>query len=273
MNHKSNNRRKVIIDDRIPMIKEQKNRKTNRMFVLLAVLFFMILIIALYVQSPYSKLSHVQWSGHDILQENDLAEHAELQSGMSYFNFTTTQIETNLKNMPEIKQAKVKRILPNHLEVEIKEFKMVAFWLDDDDLYPVLSTGDILFHRPWNEFRIMQPIFTHWPHKEGLIELSSELEKLKVSVSQKISEISSTPTSTDPYRLTLYMDDGYEVRTSIRHFADNMNLYFKAVDQAQAEGRTEGILYLFDGDGGWLSSPEPNKIDGNEEAIDDSDEE
>ena len=134
-----------------------------------------------------------------------------------------------------------------------REHSHVSFWLKDSQLFPVLSTGQVLYNRPWSEGRIDKPILSHWRSKEGIIELSSELNKLNESVLSLISEITITPTIVDPYRLTLFMIDGFEVRTSIRNFAQNISLYPHYVEQAKADGKTEMILNLFDAK--WSEEP------------------
>ena len=51
----------------------------------------------------------------------------------------------------------------------------------------------------------------------------------------------------DPLRLKLYMRDGFEVQTSIRNFAKNMEWYPSFVANLKKEGNHEGIIMLLDG--------------------------
>lgn len=247
---------KVIYDERIPKIKQQKKRKSNFRLIVLIIIFFVVLAGVLYLQSPFSKLAEVNWQGLYIADEERLMQQAELKIGMSYFNFTAAGVESKLEQMDEIAEANVRRDLPNRLTIQVQEHPLVAFWLEEQALYPVLATGEILFAEPWDRNRVDQPILSGWPHKEGLIELSKELERLPQSVSKQISEIRLTPVVSDPYRLTLYMNDGYEVRTSIRRFAENMSWYPQIVTEAREEGKEEGIFYLLYGK--WLEDPKKN---------------
>lgn len=238
----------VIYDDRIPRIKEQpKKKKGNKLFIFLLILFCIVVILILYFQSSYSKLSEVEFSGNVIMSNERLLSQARLELGMSYFNFRTSKVKKRLQKMIEIDELEITRVLPNKVRIEIKEFPIVSYWLQDNQLFPVLSSGQILLNRPWINKRVDRPILSGWYHKEGLPELSKELEKIPLSISRRISEITSTPITSDPYRLTLYMDDGYEVRTSIRKFAENMSLYPDFVEQVELEGNQEGIFNLLDG--------------------------
>jgi cell division protein FtsQ len=244
----------VIYDDRIPRITQQpKKRKSNRLFIFLVLLFCIVIILILYFQSDYSKLSEVNFSGNAIVTDERLLKQARLELGMSYINIRNSEVKDWLEQMVEIDEIKVTRIFPNKVKIEIQEFPIVSYWLEDNQLYPILSSGQILLNRPWINKRVDRPILSGWKHKEGLPELSKELERLPLSISGRISEITSTPIPSDPYRLTLYMEDGNEVRTSIRKFAENMNWYPDLVEQAEMEGYQDKIFNLLDAK--WFEDP------------------
>jgi cell division protein FtsQ len=245
---------KVIYDDRIPRIKEQsKKQKGNRLFILLLLLFFIVIILFLYFQSPFSKLSEVEIIENNIVGQEQLLQQAQLRIGMSVFNFKKSEVKKKLEQMVEIEEVEVNRVFPNKLKVEVTEYPVVSFWLKDNQLFPILSSGHILLNHPWLNKRVNRPILSEWPHKEGLVELSNELSKLPHSVQERISEIMLTPIVSDPYRLTLYMVDGNEVRTSIRKFSENMSWYPSIVEQAEADGIQVGVFNLLDGM--WYEDP------------------
>jgi cell division protein FtsQ len=246
---------KVIYDDRIPRIKEQsKKQKGNKVFIFLLLLFFIVIILFLYFQSPFSNLSEVEIIGNNIVEQEQLLQQAQLSIGMSIFNFKKSKVKKHLEQMVEIEEVEVNRVFPNKLQIKVTEFPIVSYWLEDNQLFPILSSGHILLNRPWLNKRVDRPILSEWAHKEGLVELSNELSKLPHSVQDRISEIMLTPVVSDPYRLTLYMVDGNEVRTSIRKFAENMAWYPSIVaEQAEAGGKQEGIYNLFEGK--WYEDP------------------
>jgi cell division protein FtsQ len=244
----------VIYDDRIPRIKQQeKKSKVNKMFIFLLLLFFVVIILLLYFQSPFSKLSEVKISGNHIVADEQLLQQAQVELGMSVINFKSSQVQKRLEQMVEVENAEVQRIFPNKLNVVILEYPVVSYWLKDNELFPILSSGHVLLNRPWINKRVDRPILSGWPHKEGLVELSHELSKLSPAVRNTISEITLTPIVSDPYRLTLYMVDGNEVRTSIRKFAENMSWYPHFVKQVEAEGKKEAIFNLLDAK--WFEDP------------------
>lgn len=244
----------VIYDHRIPKIKPPVQRKkTNKRFLIFLCLFFLTILCILYIQSPLSKLEHIEVDGHYILSEEEIVRLSKVQLGMFIFNFDPQKVEERLTQITEIKTAIVHRKFPNKLLIEVKEHSVIAYWLDDNKFFPVLSSGHILKNREWSNRPVNQPIFNQWPHKEGVVELSNELSKLHSSITTKISEIVLYPTISDPYRLRIFMSDGYEVRSTIRNFSENMSWYPHFVQQLQAEEKTEGVINLFEGK--WYEDP------------------
>ena len=61
--------------------------------------------------------------------------------------------------------------------------------------------------------------------EEKMKELIAELEKLTPAILKSISEIRYSPTNANEDHLTLYMNEGYEVSTTIQNFAKRMEAY------------------------------------------------
>lgn len=246
---KNNN---VIYDERIPKLKAERKPKSNRTFIGLILLFFVLILFIIYFQSPFSKLTSVQISGNVLLTEEEILQGGDIRLGMSYFQLSIKDAEAKIQDLLQVKEVHVRRVLPNKLEIELVELPVVAFWLQEHELYPILSSGHILLQRAWSNGRVKQPILADWPTKEGIIELSQELSLLSEFVTKQISEITLTPIESDPYRLTLYMEDGNMVRISIRKFAEKMNLYPYVVDKP-------GVYNLLDAI--WFEDPTENPLE------------
>lgn len=236
----------VIYDERIPKLKSYRKRRRNIVMITLIIFFFFMILLVLYLQSPYSKLAEVELEGNVLLDQQTIMNQAQLQMDMFFYNFRLSTVKERLESLVEVKLAELERQFPNRLRITITEYPVVALWEEDQTLYPILSTGQILMHHPWKEKRVLNPILTDWQTKEGIIELSKELEKLPKPLTELISEIRLTPIVSDPYRLTLYMQDGFEVRTTIRKFAENLSWYPHYVEQVKADGMPIGIIYLLD---------------------------
>ena len=58
-----------------------------------------------------------------------------------------------------------------------------------------------------------------------------------------ISQINATPSTSDPYAITLFMNDGYEVRADITSLASKLNYYPSIIAQIENQQQFEkGII-------------------------------
>jgi cell division protein FtsQ len=261
------NGQKTNPEERIPKIRQLRKPKANRGLIILALLFFVVFLFIIYFQSDLSRLNMVVMENNHFVNQEDVLKEARLEIGMFYFDFKTEEVEKIIEAMPMVKSAEVIRDLPNRLLIRVQEYPVVALWSEEDGLFPVLSNGYILGEKV-KQGKIEHPILNGWPHRDGVKELSGELEKLSPSVTHLISEIVLTPSLSDPYRLTLYMVDGFEVITSIRKFSENMSWYPHIRDQLLAEGKNDSVIYLLEGK--WVEQPvtedqQPEEGDGTRE--------
>lgn len=253
MKNHTENEQNVIYDERIPHLKKVKKSRPNKLLILLICLFFIAITILLYFQSAYSKLDQIHVTGTSILSEEQIIRLSGIKQEMFYFNFTVDQVEKRLQAIEEIRAVEVVREWPNNIRIEVEEYQHVAFWLEDNRLFPIISSGYILFDREWQNKPITLPLIHRWQTKEGILELSNELAKLPRSILTMISEIQLTPTSTDPNRLTLYMEDGHEVQTTIRKFSERVSLYPSLLETIEAD-KLGGRFYLLEAK--WYEDPE-----------------
>jgi len=131
--------------------------------------------------------------------------------------------------------------LLNKLIIEIKEYKLVDYLKDKSGYYPILENGENLAKLNRDEIPVNAPIIINADDRK-LKKIASELKKLPHSIVQRISEITFTSAKTVSYDLVLYMNDGFEVRTSVTNFAENMKKYPLIVNHI--ERGKKGIIHL-----------------------------
>ena len=68
------------------------------------------------------------------------------------------------------------------------------------------------------------------------------LENLPTEISNSISEIHYTPKKTDPYHISLFMNDGFEVSATLRSFSEKMVHYPSII--SQLDPNKKGIIDL-----------------------------
>lgn len=233
---------KVIdIEERIPTLKKKRRRRTNIKFAVIISLFVATLFLLLYFQSPYSNIQKISVHGADLAKEEYYLKKSGLEIGHSMWGFKTSNVEESLQD-EWVKHVVVRRKLLTTVEIEIEEFRKVAYIFENNHFYPILENGVV--YKQSEEFPpIDAPIFLHF-HDEDLRKLVlKELAELDEEVLTLISQINLTSTETDPFAITLFMNDGYEVRAEITSLAEKLNYYPAIVAQIESTGEYEkGII-------------------------------
>lgn len=233
---------KVIdIEERIPTLKKKRRRRTNIKFAVIISLFVATLFLLLYFQSPYSNIQKITVHGADLAKKEYYLQKSGLEIGHSMWGFKISNVEETLQD-EWVKHVVVKRKLLTTVEIEIEEYRKVAYIFENNHFYPILENGVV--YKKSEEFPpIDAPIFLHF-HDEDLRKLVlKELAELDEEVLTLISQINLTSTETDPFAITLFMNDGYEVRAEITSLAEKLKYYPAIVAQIESTGEYEkGII-------------------------------
>ena len=232
----------VALEDRIPKLKEQRRRKANRRLILLLALFFAMIIVVAYVQSPLSHVKTIKVSGNQIYSKSEVIKIAGVSTKNNIWKIKKQTISEKLMHLPEIKKAKVTIKFPNTINIQVKEFKRIAYLENDSAFYPIIENGKILKQRIVSGFPVNSPILFGFKQGPILEETIAELQKLPTEIINSISEIHYTPKNTDQYHISLFMNDGFEVSATLRTFAVKMVHYPSIV--GQLDPNKKGIIDL-----------------------------
>ncbi|MBU8907107.1 cell division protein FtsQ/DivIB [Desertibacillus haloalkaliphilus] len=232
----------ITINDRIPKLKEQRRQRTNRRLIFYLSIFFLLILIVVYFQSSLSHIRSIEVTGHYYVNDELIIAESGLAEGTSIWNVDRSVVATTLEALDEIKEATVYRRFPNKIEIEVLEYPRVAYLMDEGKYYPIIETGTFLDEMDRNYLPVDAPILVNWEQGEEVQELAAELIKLPEALIHRISEIYHTPTENDPLRMTLFMNDGFEVQSTIRQFSDKFTAYPSIVEEIDPEA--EGIIHL-----------------------------
>jgi cell division protein FtsQ len=232
----------VSLEDRIPKLKQQRRRKANRRLILLLSLFFSLILVVAYIQSPLSHIKNIFIKGNEFYSSNELIEKTGLSTKMNIWKVKNSIVSAKLEHLPEIKKASVHMKWPNSIEIQIVEYKKLAYVKKDSAYSPVLENGTILKNRKTGKFPINAPILIGFKEGQALNSLLGELEKLPEEVLNSISEIKYSPNKTDGYHIRLFMNDGFEVSATINSFSDKMSHYPSIINQL--DPNKKGIIDL-----------------------------
>lgn len=218
--------KKVIqLEDRVPKLKKQKKKRTNRRLILYLSILFLLVLFGIYFRSPISKIADISVDGNHYLNKDEVMALSSVTYDMSYFRINANQAAEKLMKQNEIKKAVVKKVFPNKIHISIEEYKTTGYLKKDNTLYPILENGKSIGALKGNTLPVAAPIFIDFKDDNTVQQLSNELAKLDSSIVRSISEIHFTPDDVIKDHITLFMGQGYVVSVTIQDFAQKMSTY------------------------------------------------
>lgn len=221
----------VALEDRIPKLKEQRRRKANRRLVLLLLLFFTMIIVVAYSQSPLSHVKTITIKGNEMYSKVELRNFSGLSNNTNIWKVKKSDVTFKLQQLSEVKKADVKIQWPNTIIIHVIEHKRIAYINQDNKYFPVMDNAKILKNREAENIPVNFPILFEFKEGTALNEMVKGLEELPSEILNSISEIHYTPTKTDQYHVSLFMNDGFEVSATLRSFSEKMVHYPSIISQ------------------------------------------
>jgi len=253
-----NEKKVVSIEDRIPKLKQARKKKANRRLVFYLSIFFFLISIIVYLQSPLSHINKLEINGNSFLADQEVIELSDLEMSTNIWTINREEIIEGITNNPIVESAEINRILPRTVEINLKEYEHVGYIEDGDSYLPLLGNGTVLESMNQTNPNGDAPIIIGFTEEEYLHRIANELEKLPENISYLISEIHWAPTEDDNNKLLLYMNDGFLVDGAIRNFAERMEVYPSIA--AQLDEGARGIIHI--GVGAYFESfDEPSNED------------
>ena len=236
-------KKKVIdITERVPSLQQRRKKRSNLKFLSLTIIFLCVILLLLYFQSSYSDIQKIELDGASIVEDVFYLEQSGLVLQDSLWGFRVNDVKETLKQNEWVKEVQVTRKFINTVQIHIEEWHKVAYIAKNGEFFPILENGYIL-EKGSNLEPIDAPIFLQFDDEALRKRVLKELAALEPSILALISQINATPTKTDPYAVTLFMNDGYEVRAEIPSLASKLNYYPSIIAQIeQAENFEKGII-------------------------------
>jgi cell division protein FtsQ len=232
----------LTLEDRIPKLKQQRRQKANRRLIFSVSIFFLLIISILYLQSPLSHIANIEVTGNIHVPSEEIISLSGLSNRTSFWSVKADSVIKKIKKNQEIEEVVIERKFPNSVIISVTEMKRVAYALNNGGIVPILENGTILQVSEETTLPSDAPILMNWESGSTLQEMAGELAKLTPAITNSISEVHHTPQESDPYQITLFMNDGFEVRASITDFAKKMSAYPAIVNQL--DPNLKGIIHM-----------------------------
>jgi cell division protein FtsQ len=223
----------LTLEDRIPKLKAQRKQKANRRLITYISFFFLLVIGIIYFQSPLNQIGEIHITGNQYVTEQIILDKLSLPNEAKFWTTDLDKLNAKLDSLQEIKSVQLIRMFPNDIAIKITEYGRVGFVEKEGNYFPILDNGKIFDSHASKATFINGPVLINWSDEESLQKMAKELKALPNAISNRISEIIYAPTDSEPYGLTLYMNDGNEVRATILNFAERMSYYPSFVEELE----------------------------------------
>ncbi|WP_176222251.1 cell division protein FtsQ/DivIB [Tuberibacillus sp. Marseille-P3662] len=235
MNENENN--VINLDERVPKLKEQRKHKSNRRFIIYITLFFIIILVTIYFQSPLSTVKHIQVEGNQIIPAKTIIKQSGITKSSHVWDLDEQSIQNRLKDLDTMKSISVDVQFYNKVVLTVTEYQRIGYLKRNEHYVPLLENGQFAKSMDGDSRPVDAPIFFNWDEGDPLEKLTQSLKKIPASTVQAISEIHFTPNKYSD-GITLYMNNGLKVLARINNLADKIKMYPSIVNQIpkNAEG-------------------------------------
>ncbi|MGX7264517.1 cell division protein FtsQ/DivIB [Enterococcus crotali] len=233
--------------DRLPKIKEVRNKRLYRRLTLIVSVFLVAILIVLYFVSPLSKLGKVSVSGNKSVDSQSIIAQSKLEQGKSLWEqFGDRKIyeEKIQRQLPRIKKAIISLNGVNSFNIKVDEYKVVALESVNNIFHPILENGKILPEEMKAPVSGM-PIFLNFKDQTIIKNLMNSYNKLPEDIKQNISEIRYAPSNANKELINLHMKDANQVIVNISQLEEKMAYYSKVASQMEKPGIIDMEVGIF----------------------------
>ncbi|WP_174613163.1 cell division protein FtsQ/DivIB [Virgibacillus ihumii] len=232
----------VSIEDRIPRLKQERKKKANRRLIFYLSVFFVLISIIVYLQSPLSHVNTIEVKGNSYTEDEQIKQQSGISENTNIWMINEQDVVEAISSNSIIQSVDVNRNLPWTIEIEVTEFRYVGYIKKDGNFFPVLGNGSVLTELKQQTTGGDAPIMINFSNEKYVEKMAGQLKKLPESILKLISEIHWKPTDDNKNKILLYMNDGYLVDGTMREFAKKMKAYPSIVSQIKPG--TKGIVHI-----------------------------
>ena len=193
--------------------------------------------------SPYGKVKDIYVEGAEAVPEQSIIDASHITGKLTALGavWNDEKIDAYITTtLPQVKTAEVTLRGMNDVTIHVTEHETIAYVYSGGSYYNVLENGTVAD----TELKVPignNPIITSFEMNQNLEDLLVQYMQLTESVQNSISEIKYTGTEENPYAITVYMNDGNEVKAILPSLAEKILYYPDIVSQL---GETKGTIDL-----------------------------
>ncbi|MCO4529669.1 cell division protein FtsQ [Streptococcus infantarius subsp. infantarius] len=191
-----------------------------------------ILLISIFLVTPFSKKKIITVTGTSTVNQEEVIRDSGIKTSNYLFSliFRHSIYEKNIISKNKmVKSAKFTYRFPNKLNINVKEYSIIAYAQTDDGYQPILENGTRIGLVGASELPDSFLTINLSPEKD-IQKLVKAFSKLDKDLVNQIQIVSSADSATTSDLLKLEMHDGNVVRIPLSEVAKKLPYYLKIKD-------------------------------------------
>lgn len=198
------------------------------------ILSSVLLILAVYFISPYSKLKNIEVTGNKQLSKTEVLEASSIQKE-DYTLTTYLSQKAHAKNIKQsnlwAEKAEITCRFPITFKIKVTEYKVVAYDYSGEQYFPVLSSGEEIANPVTKSQLPKSYIRLDFSDKAMLKKFVRQLAGISDTIKSEIQTVQHTPSKATEDLLTLMMTDGNKIIVPLSEVAKKLPYYEKIKPQ------------------------------------------
>ena len=198
------------------------------------ILSSILLILAIYFISPYSKLKNIEVTGNKQLSKTEVLDASSIQKE-DYTLTTYLSQKAHARNIKLsslwVKKAEISYQFPITFKIKVTEYTVVAYDYSGEQYFPVLSSGEEIA-TPVKKFQLPKSYITlDFSDKAMLKKFVQQLSGISNTIKSEIQTVQHTPSKATEDLLTITMTDGNKILVPLSEVAKKLPYYEKIKPQ------------------------------------------
>ena len=198
------------------------------------ILSSILLILAVYFISPYSKLKNIEVTGNKQLSKTEVLDASSIQKEdytlTTYLSQKAHARNIKLSNL-WVKKAEISYQFPITFKIKVTEYTVVAYDYSGEQYFPVLSSGEEIA-TPVKKSQLPKSYITlDFSDKAMLKKFVQQLSGISNTIKSEIQTVQHTPSKATEDLLTITMTDGNKILVPLSEVAKKLPYYEKIKPQ------------------------------------------
>ena len=186
----------------------------------------LMFLLAMYFVTPLNKIQKVSVKGNNTIAKDEIVKDLRAAPGdsLSRFYFHRYHYKNQIMNNDvQLRDIRISFYKWNHINIYLNEYPTLAYFKNNDKYYAVIPSGKIAGQV--DNLKSNCPVLINFSRVHNFKSFINEYRKIPNEIKADINHVVFSPTSIDPDRVLVYMNDGNRVYANFETWGMKMKYY------------------------------------------------